>query len=1467
MTTSQHPLALKPLYFPALVTLNPAEHYSGGIPIRAVEDDLQGIIPAWFNMNIGDKAEVFWGNANTAVWSKTLDLDIELNKDLSFTIPKAHVLDGEAKPVFYRITYKNQTSEDSKPELVLLVKLTRPGEYDDIAGDDGHSDLKFSLDHDEVDETLPAKGVTMRIVPYRNLTRYDRILARWGSQQVTHVVTPEQALDPVRHPIDVVFSRAVIEVAGDGPEVAVAYQVVDRCGNYPDERAPWSAIRKVLVDLGGNRLKEPLVLVKGQPTNSINLDQLGDDDVEVLVNTPAADFKVGDKVFLTWTGTPAQGSQIIVGPLESPVNFVDLPLKFSIPNASVRAIAKGSASVGYVCKRSGAADRPSKNASATVIGDISQLREPTVDEAPGGNLPPETPWATVNIPWYPGRNSSDLINLIWQAQAPGGSTVYYEDPRPVGDIAENQPVQRNVSNAEIRRFNGLNVKVFYTVTNSETALLSVRESLVFPMQVGVALPTFDRPEVEGADNDVLDPDKVPPLGATLVVPYLGTRDKDRVTWRWRGSASGGSTSGHIDLIPATAGKPVRITVAKQYVTANLNGTVVADYSIQRAGATVGNSHELTLRIGTALDLDAPKIKEANGSTSLNPLAAKDSLTAIVDYTGMAIGDDIVVTWTGTTPNGSDTSEKTPVTTLGPQSIPLKNAVVAFNLGKAVTVSYTVTRGSAPVPSKVLPLTVLAIPQEDPALGKPLITQAANNGEGPELDVRALTANATIRINSWPLIALKQYVWLRVEGTNKDESKYDKTFLQPPGSQTNQGWVDQGYYLHQIPLADLQNLKDGSDLTLYFKAGLGGSQDVNEAVSFPVRKYTVKVALTQPIKPSIKEAPGSSTLNPIAAKDRLTVVVPQYAGMASTDQLTVTWTGAANTPAGGSHTSAAVPVGTVGQKEIAIPNTVVAFNLGKPVKVFYTVTRNGTPTKSAEFALNVQVIPAGHAELTKPTIDGAAGDVLDVTALPAGGSTRIARWPLIAVGQTLWLRFSGTKADGSAYTSAPYVATPLTTEGLPTGVRPYTPDLSGLKDGSSLRVEFRVGFDRNTDETKAVTFPSRVYNVKAVQDVKPVISTVKDSKGEDIPHEGGTVDPKIKLTGTAAPLQEVEVFDNRASKGKYTANTAGIWTCDITLTGIGTRTLTAKALYGTGQVSLGRIFTLSNALKPAITSVKDSKGVEIPDKGTTLDTTVKLTGTATPCLRVEILDAGSSKGTANVGSNGIWEHEVTGLSVAAHSFTAKALYAPGESSAARTLTVTTPFTVDTSPLTLDGFNISIAGSGLNWALSGNDPAGTSANRGAQGGVRPYTYVSSKPLIASVDSDGTVRSEGNGTATITVRDAVSQTKQFEVTTRNVRRYTSSKNQLLTHTAYLAWTRTVGGIPIPARDFSSHLALLNIKYVRSAPAVEQFWWWGEYVPSSPGLNLTNALFNYPHPIQWGVIRLLGENSKVQGVALLPA
>jgi hypothetical protein len=836
------PDALKPLYFPALNPLVPAEDYDGGIPIRAVENGLQGTVPAWLSMDIGDRVDVFWNNATQEVWSKTIQHASELNRDVIFTLTKDSVLDGDATNVYYKISGKNHPGEESRPRLKLLVKLTRPGEYDDIPGDDGHSDLNFSLDRHEVDQKFSETDVvTMRIVPYRNLTRYDRIHARWGSQQVMYLVTPEQAADPVKNPIDITFDYKLIKAAGDGPAVAVAFQVVDRCGNYPDERAPWSGLQSVLVDMNGDRLNPPLVLVKGQPTTRVDLDELGDDDVKVHVSTPDTDFDEGDEVLLTWTGTPAQGPQIIVGPLSMTVKFVDFHLEFSIPNSAVRAIAKGSASVGFVRRRENASDRPSKNASVSIVGDISQLPAPSVVEAPDGTLPVDTTWATVSAPWYVGRNASDLLNVIWEAKTPGGDTVYYEDPRQVGNIADGEPVLRAVAQSDIQRFDGLSVKVYYVVTNSETTLFSVRESLPFMMQVGVPMPTFDRPEVEGADaNDVLDPDKVPPTGATLVMPFLGTQDKDRVTYYWRGSASGGSTSDYLDMIPATVGKPVKFTVGKAYVTANRNGTVVADYSIQRGGETLGHSRELKLRIGVALDLKEPEIKEAPNNI-LQPIAAKDTLTAVVRAYPDMIGTQVSVTWTGTPGEGSKTEGPIEVTAQQDLEVALPNSLVAFNLGNDdVMVTYVVTRNGMPQGSKEMTLKVAPIVDGDPELGIPFITEAANNGAGPELNINALTADATMRLNNWPLIFPDQYVWSRLKGTNKDNTTYSKIFWQPPASKTDEEWIKQGFNAHAIPISDLRNLKNDSELALEIKTAFGGSSDEKYATTFKERVYNVKL---------------------------------------------------------------------------------------------------------------------------------------------------------------------------------------------------------------------------------------------------------------------------------------------------------------------------------------------------------------------------------------------------------------------------------------------------------------------------------------------------------------------------------------------------------------------------------------------------------------------------------------------------
>jgi hypothetical protein len=210
---------------------------------------------------------------------------------------------------------------------------------------------------------------------------------------------------------------------------------------------------------------------------------------------------------------------------------------------------------------------------------------------------------------------------------------------------------------------------------------------------------------------------------------------------------------------------------------------------------------------------------------------------------MSIGDSIIVTWTGaanTPPGGSHTAPPKIVQTVAPQEIALDNKVVAFNLGKTTTVTYTVSRGGSPVTSPALNLQVKSLPQS--ALAKPTITQAANNGDGAELDVAGLTVDGTARMGGWPLIAVGQPVWLALSGINTDDSPYRKELWKVP-DKTDATWLSQGFSTVAIPLAELRNLKHGSALSLQFKAGLGGSQVESEAVSFPVRSYTV---VTQPL---------------------------------------------------------------------------------------------------------------------------------------------------------------------------------------------------------------------------------------------------------------------------------------------------------------------------------------------------------------------------------------------------------------------------------------------------------------------------------------------------------------------------------------------------------------------------------------------------------------------------------------------
>ena len=233
-------------------------------------------------------------------------------------------------------------------------------------------------------------------------------------------------------------------------------------------------------------------------------------------------------------------------------------------------------------------------------------------------------------------------------------------------------------------------------------------------------------------------------------------------------------------------------------------------------------------------------------------------------------------------------------------------------------------------------------------------------------------------------------------------------------------------------------------------------------------------------PSVEEADGTS-LDPIKAKDTLTILVPANPAFQGTEKVIVLWTGAPGTSPKGSFISDPTPISS--GLNILIPNNVVAFNLRKAVEVSYKIiSETGQSQSSEPLVLNVLAIPTEGPDFPVPIIDGFPEDRLDITKLVDITHTRVVSWPLIEFGQTMWLRYVGTYADGSKYSSDTYNATPLP-EGQTNGVFPMAPvdELRELKIGSELKIQFKVGFEHSNDESKAMSFPEKNYNIASTDD--------------------------------------------------------------------------------------------------------------------------------------------------------------------------------------------------------------------------------------------------------------------------------------------------------------------------------------------------------------------------------------------------
>lgn len=301
-----------------------------------------------------------------------------------------------------------------------------------------------------------------------------------------------------------------------------------------------------------------------------------------------------------------------------------------------------------------------------------------------------------------------------------------------------------------------------------------------------------------------------------------------------------------------------------------------------------------------------------GQTSNNFSPTQPEIRVLVPQGPLLPSDKLSVIWTGATAvtAGSYASPQRLVS--AGLEIAVPRSVLAYSLGKTVTVTYVIERDGVSTTSPALPLNILELPKT--ALIPPKILEAdASN----VLDTIALgSKNATIHALLHTLIEAGQHCWMNLEGIKADGTVHNLTLMAGSPAKVNDTWINQGFWPVTLANSFLKELGHGSTLTIKYKVALDKSNLEANAVVFPDRVYTIKaVELVRPTLTNVLDDKGIEVLEAgLTVSTTLTVkgaaskglqveiydgsgasAVPK--GKATADAATGLWTLTINVPTG------------------------------------------------------------------------------------------------------------------------------------------------------------------------------------------------------------------------------------------------------------------------------------------------------------------------------------------------------------------------------------------------------------------------------------------------------------------------------------------------------------------------------------------------------------------------------------------
>jgi len=1033
-------------------------------------------------------------------------------------------------------------------------------------------------------------------------------------------------------------------------------------------------------------------------------------------------------------------------------------------------------------------------------------------------------WAAQGVPAeiaaYPGRAARDTIELQW-----GDATLTHR--LTDAEAAGTAPIVITVDQAAILAGgDSPDLLVQYQVFD-EVWNFSTEWSLRTYVKVEAGAQRLAAPIIKESVNGIIDLGLLGPDNVTVQIAAIGLpfEPGDTLTLIWTGTTSAGDVLEFTDTLKLTNIPSVaEIQVPNAEIRAIRDGRGVAAYVLTKAnGGDPLSSKRATARVTGKIPLDAPWVYEAVGDT-LDPTLERVHVQIPI-YDKMASGDLINVIWLGTRQNGTPyLYEAQHFVSAGEVGEPLYIAVteehIAILANGTLDLSYQVSNDApGTFDVRVSDHLYLALRARYAELPAPSVDEAVDG----VLDPEKVRQYATYRVPYTGTVAGDILTWYwqgeSLDGSASDWLPITRAIAGKP-------------FTFNIPRTLIEP-SINNIVRLYYSLQLAstGAYQYSKVLDLTIGKLIGELPA-----PQVLEAAGS-TLDPLQAQTGATVRV-QYASMDPQDIITLSWLG---TPGVGSPPDQQAPGSASGQVDFSVPSTVIGANIGQRVSVSYLVKRYVTEKQSEILLLNISTLPDSVLPTPIITQANAQTKVLNLATFAGNATTTVAAWPFIATGQRAWLRLEGETdsggphsivlLDGGALTSA-QVGTGLSQSVLRAALEKFGQD-------TALKVICNVAFSGIDDEVAALPLPVMEYVFKLHHDwVTPVIVSVRDSKGE-VANGGTTFDTTLDLSGTGTLDTELEILDGTTVLTTVRTDAEGKWRTELTGLLPKGYSITANARDGSDLVSQPRTYEVLANLTPIIEQVLDSRG-PVANGSTTVDTTVTVSGKASPDQQVELLDGSIRHGRAWTDNMGVWSLAVSGLSVASHPLQAKALYGTGLVSGIWTVVVSAAlaptissirdangevspngFTVDTQ-VTLTGaataeLEVEVfdgvapqgkakANANGVWTLpltgltvSGHDiKAKALYGSGAESAVRRFTVVAVvNPTITAV-VDPQNRPVTNGGLTyansVTASGQASIHQLVEVFDGTTSKGTTTAN------ATGAWSRTVSGLAVGGRSLTA-------------------------------------------------------------------